>query len=103
MTQQALIAYYDSLHAMEKFVGDWWEREGQLPVNIFNMIMTLSNKSLVQAENCIRRFDLETLFPPEYESWGTISSRIERSKKSAKQAMDAHLARVEAKNTSQNK
>lgn len=97
----ALIAFYDSLHALEKFVGDWWEREGQLPLNIFNMIMTLSNKSLVHAENCIRRFDLETLFPLEYESWGTISSRIERSKKNAKQAMDAHLARAETKNANQ--
>lgn len=92
----ALIAFYDSLHSLEKFVGDWWERDGQLPVNIFNMIMKLSNKSLIHAENCIKRFDLETLFPPEYESWGTLSFRVERSKSSASQAMDAHLTRAEA-------
>lgn len=58
-----LIAFYDSLDSLEKFVGDWWERDGQLPVNIFNMIMTLSNKSQIHAENCIKRFDLETFFP----------------------------------------
>src|SRR5229473_1580551 len=35
----ALIAFYDSLHSLAEFVNGWWGREGQLPVNIFNMIM----------------------------------------------------------------
>ncbi len=94
----ALIAFYDSLHALDKFVKDWWGREGQLPVNIFNRIMTLANDSLALAVVCIERFELEKLFPPQYESWGTLSSRIERSKKSAAQSLESHIARFEAKN-----
>jgi hypothetical protein len=95
-----LIAYYDSLHALDKFVNDWWEREGQLPVNIFNMILTLADKSLLLAEAGIQRFDLEKLYPPEYESWGTLSSRISNSMTSAKQAREHHIASFEAKNMS---
>jgi hypothetical protein len=93
----ALITFYDSLHALDKFVHDWWEREGQLPVNIFNMIMKLADDSLVLTVVCIEKFELEKLCPPQYESWGTLSSRIERSKEIAKQALEHHIARFEAK------
>lgn len=96
----ALIAFYDSLHALEKFVNDWWGREGQLPVNIFNMIMKLASDSLVLAGVCVDRFELEKLFPPQYESWGTLSSRIERSKATAAQSLESHIARFEAKSRS---
>jgi hypothetical protein len=34
----ALIRYYDSLNEISQHVDDWWEREGQLAVNIFNGI-----------------------------------------------------------------
>lgn len=93
----ALITFYDSLHALEKFVNDWWGREGQLPVNIFNMIMKLATDSLMLADTCIARFELEKLFPPQYESWGTLSSRIERSKVTSAQSLESHIARFEAK------
>lgn len=93
----ALITFYDSLHALEKFVNDWWGREGQLPVNIFNMIMKLATDSLVLADACIVRFELEKFFPPQYESWGTLSSRIERSKATSTQSLESHIARFEAK------
>lgn len=96
----ALITFYDSLHALEKFVNDWWGREGQLPVNIFNMIMKLATDSLELAGVCIERFELERLFPPRYESWGTLSSRIERSKETAAQSLESHIARFEAKSRS---
>ena len=89
----ALIAFYDSLHAIEKSVNDWWEREGQLPVNIFNMILTFANHSLELAMVCIERFEIEKYFPPKYESWGTLSSRISRSMTSASEAMARHLER----------
>lgn len=93
----ALIAFYDSLHTLEKFVYDWWKREGQLPVNIFNMILTSVDQSLVLAETCIQKFELEKLYPPQYESWGTLSSRIERSKKNAKEVREHHMTRHQAK------
>lgn len=91
----ALITFYDSLYALEKFVNDWWGREGQLPVNIFNMIMKLATDSLELAGDCIERFELEKSFPPQYESWGTLSSRIERSKSIGAQSLASHIARFE--------
>lgn len=86
----ALIAFYDSLHDLEKFVNEWWEREGQLPANIFNMVLHHATDSLTLAEVCIERFELEKLFPPKYESWGTLTSRIERSKNSALASREHH-------------
>jgi hypothetical protein len=93
----ALIAFYDSLHALEKFVNDCWGRDGQLPVNIFSMIMKHATDSLVLADACIARFELEKRFPPQYESWGTLSSRIERSKAISSQSLESHIARFEEK------
>ncbi len=43
------IALYDSLHALSTFVTNWWQREGQLPVNIFNQMLHLSERSLILA------------------------------------------------------
>ncbi|MCW0098806.1 hypothetical protein OIV54_32355, partial [Burkholderia pseudomallei] len=48
----ALIAFYDSLHALDGFVTNWWQREGQLPVNIFNQVLHLSERSLALAVVC---------------------------------------------------
>lgn len=92
-----LIAFYDSLHTLEKFVSDWWARDGQLPVNIFNMIMKHATDSLVHADLCIKQFELEKHFPPQYESWGTLSSRIERSKKIAAESLECHIKRANEK------
>ena len=96
----SLITFYDSLHALEKFVNECWGREEQLPVNIFNMIMKLATDSLTLASACVERFELEKHFPPQYESWGTLSSRIERSKESATQSLKNHIARFDAKKAS---
>lgn len=90
----ALIAFYDSLHAIDKVVQDWWRREGQLKVNFFNMILHLGTKNLTLAETCIQKFKLEELFPPEYESWPTLSARISRSKSNADEARHHHLERA---------
>jgi hypothetical protein len=92
----ALTSYYDSLHALNDDVNDWWQREGQLPVNLFNMFLHRASKSLRLALVCIEKFDLETLIPPPYESWGTISFRINQALKSETEARDAHLARFAA-------
>jgi hypothetical protein len=93
----ALIAYYDSLRSIADFVNDWWEREGQLPVNIFNVFLHSADKSLELGIICIERFDLEKFCPPPYESWGTITSRIERSRAFVVGARKHHIARFEAK------
>jgi hypothetical protein len=72
----ALSAYYDSLHSLNDEVNGWWGREGQLPVNLFNVFLHRASKCLRLALICIEKFDLEVLIPPPYESWGTISFRI---------------------------
>lgn len=92
----ALIDYYDSLHALNDEVNDWWERDGQLPVNLFNIFLHRASKCLRFALICIDKFELEALIPPPYESWGTISFRINQALKSEEQALNAHLARFEA-------
>jgi hypothetical protein len=93
----ALIAFYDSLHSLAEFVNGWWAREGQLPVNIFNMIMHNAGESLTLALVCVEKFELERLYPQRNEAVGTISSRIERSLSFAAKAGDQHIARFEAK------
>lgn len=92
----ALVAYYDSLHSLEKSATDWWERPGQLRVNIFNSILHHADKSLQLALVCIDRFDVEAACPPPYEAWGTLTSRIERARASAAEARTHHLKRFEA-------
>jgi hypothetical protein len=93
----ALVAFYDSLNSLKEFVNDWWAREGQLPVNIFNMILHHADASLKLALVCIEKLDVERLCPPPYEAWGTITSRIERSLAMAEDARKHHIARFEAK------
>jgi hypothetical protein len=92
----ALIDYYDSLHALNDDVNDWWGREGQLPVNLFNTFLHRASKCLRLALICIEKFELEAQIPPPYESWGTISFRINQALKSEEQARNAHMARSEA-------
>jgi hypothetical protein len=60
----ALIAFYDSLRSLTEFVNEWWQREGQLPINIFLSIMNQADESLKLALVCTKKFDLEKLFPP---------------------------------------
>ena len=96
----ALIAYYDSLHALNDDVNDWWGREGQFPVNLFNTFLHRASKCLRLALICIDKFELERLIPPPYESWGTISFRINQALKSEEQARDAHLERNKANSRS---
>ncbi|MDB5978359.1 MAG: endonuclease [Nevskia sp.] len=92
----ALAAFYDSLTALNDQVNDWWEREGQMPVNLFNVFRDSASKSLKLGLTCIEKFGVE-LFRPEYESWGSLSDRINRSLASEKSAMEHHLKRFEAK------
>ena len=93
----ALTAYYDSLHALNDEVNEWWARDGQLAVNLFNGFRNKASRSLRLALVCIERFDLETLIPPPYESWGTISSRIRDALRSEEQIIQAHSQRAAAK------
>lgn len=93
----ALIRFYDSLHEIDNLANDWWEREGQLAVNIFNVILHAAEESLRLALVCIREFDLEARFPPPYESWGTLTSRIDRSLDNAARARQGHVDLAEAR------
>jgi hypothetical protein len=93
----ALIAFYDSLHSLAEFVNGWWGREGQLPANIFNMLMQSAGESLKLALVCVEKFELERLYPSRSEAVGTISLRIERSLSSAAKVLEQHIARSKTK------
>jgi hypothetical protein len=93
----ALSAYYDSLNSLSDHVNDWWGREDQLPVNIFNSFPRDAEKSLTLAQVCIDRFELDRRYPPKHEAIGTLSSRITRSFASAAGAMKHHIERWQAK------
>lgn len=93
----SLIDFYDSLNALEHGVENWWEREGQLPANVFNFFLHDAERSLRLALICLERFEIDKNFPPQYESWGTLFSRLERALDSAEKTMAAHLKRAEEK------
>jgi hypothetical protein len=93
----ALSAYYDSLNSLSDHVNDWWGREDQLPVNIFNSFLHDAGKSLTLAKVCIDRFELDRRYPPKHEAIGTLSARIARSFAATADAMKHHIARAEAK------
>ena len=76
-------------------MNDWWEREGQLPVNIFNAILHYAGQSLQLALICVTRFGLEKQYPQPFEQ--EKYPCIERSLAIAADARKHHIARVEAK------
>jgi hypothetical protein len=92
----ALIAFYDSLHSLADFVTDWWEREGQLPVNIFNGILHQADTSLRLALICVARFGLEKRYLQPF-GWEAFPSSIDRSLAIADDARKHHIARFQAK------
>lgn len=94
----SLSGFYDSLHTLSDLVNEWWDRDDQLPVNIFNSIMHQAQKSLELALVCIKNFDLDTKFPPAIKEVGTLSFRIERSLNFAADAIKHHVARAHSKN-----
>jgi hypothetical protein len=91
----ALVRYYDSLNELSNIVDDWWEREGQLAVNIFNTLMHSAEKSIRLGLVCVEKFDLEARFPPPYESWGSLTFRIERTLDGATRSRQHHMDRAE--------
>jgi hypothetical protein len=93
----ALSAFYDSLVSLADMVNDWWGREDQLPVNIFNSIRDGAEKSLELGLACIDIFNLDENYPPKYEAHGTLTSRIKQSIASSAGTMKHHLARAESK------
>lgn len=97
----SLIEFYDSLNELEHVVQDWWEREGQLPVNIFVAILHDASRSVKLALVCLEQFEIDKNFPPPYESWGALSSRLQRTLDIAERAMTAHLKRFEERQTKQ--
>lgn len=91
----ALIRYYDSLNELSNFVNDWWQREGQLVVNVFNGLMHAAEKSIRLGMICVQKLDLEASFPPTYESWDTLTSRLEKSLDRAAKSRELHVQRFE--------
>lgn len=55
----ALVAFYDSLYELDTFVKDWWARDSQLAVNLFNQMRTKAAMSLRLACICIDKFEVQ--------------------------------------------
>ena len=90
----ALVAFYDSLHSLNNLVVDWWQRPGQLSVNVFNSILHKTDDSLRLALACIGRWD--SAHTPS-NSLGALTSKIEATMSHAVQAREAHIKRFEEK------
>ncbi|WP_150591571.1 hypothetical protein [Pandoraea eparura] len=97
----SLIEFYDSLNRLERGVNDWWAREGQLPVNIFNAILHDAKKSVELALACLERFEIDEKFPPQYASQGTLASRLQRTLDMDARNRAAHLKRFEERQAKQ--
>ena len=92
----ALVAYYDSLHELEKFVLDWWERPGQLRSNVFNVILHHADKSLLLAQGYIEKLEATKIMMPQPAQLSTLNSRIERSRASTTEARQHQLDRAKS-------
>jgi len=77
-------------------VRDWWEREGQLSANIFNMILHKSENSLMLSIGCIDSFELEVKFPSKNVAEKNLSEKIQNSVNSAKSTREYLSAEFEA-------
>ncbi|MBD9643594.1 hypothetical protein IB231_08155 [Pantoea sp. PNT02] len=84
----ALVRYYDSLYELEKFVKNWWEREGQQNYNIYNVILQNAHRSLELALECINIFELDKFIPPRYSGWKPLKFRIEQENNSHTATME---------------
>jgi hypothetical protein len=93
----ALVEFYDSLHALDKLVGHWYDRPGQKKVNIYNVILHDADRSLALAQACVPRFDIDTLYPAKHESVGPTSRQIERALSDSTKAHALHIKRFNEK------
>lgn len=90
----SLVIFYDSLTGLDRFVNDWWQREHQLPINIYNTILHSAHESLEFSLICIEDFNLESMFPPKYPAHSTLKARIVKSLENEAQARANQLART---------
>lgn len=82
-----LVVYYDSLFDLELFVKDWWQREGQLPSNIFNQISHKAEKSLSLALECLEEFEI-VQGNYDHSHSETLAERINAAQKKALQTRE---------------
>ena len=94
----ALVAFYDSLHSLNNLVVDWWQRPGQLSVNVFNFILHKADKSLELALACINKFGEDSAFASS-NSLIALKPQIEATQLHATQARQAHIKRFQEKNS----
>jgi hypothetical protein len=92
----ALVELYDSLHVLAGTVADWYGRPSQLPVNIFNAILHGVDTSLEHAQTCVKRFDIDQLYPAKHASVGSIAHQIDVARQQSNQARENHIQHFEA-------
>lgn len=93
----SLVEFYDSLHALDTLVKQWYDRPDQLKTNIFNVILHAVDQSLEKARVCVERFNIDVLYPAKHESVGPTSQKIERALSQSGQAREGHIKRFNEK------
>jgi hypothetical protein len=91
----SLVIFYDSLATLDRFVNDWWQREDQQPINIYNSILHSARECLELALSCIETFNLDEIFPSKQPTHPTLEIRVRRSLESEAQARVNQMARAQ--------
>jgi len=88
-----LIEFYDATQGIDETVHQWLDIEQRINFNAFVFLMHMVKNSLLIGRQLIDRFSPGKPFGASYPASGTLLSQIDRSIKSADQAMAAHLER----------
>lgn len=96
----ALIDFYDSVQGIAETIETYIEMKTPQEVNAWNGLMQAVRDSLRLGEIAVRRFCPDRQLSPLLPASGTLMQNIERSGSMVQSALDAHLARWEAKSAS---
>ena len=93
----ALIDFYDSVHGIGETLESWIETKTPQEVNAWNVLMQAVRDSLRLGEIAVERFCPDRQLSPLLPASGKLMQNIERSGSMVQSALDAHMARHEAK------
>jgi hypothetical protein len=98
-----LVAFYDSLQGVTDTLDDYIARWPTTDVNAWNGLMHQVRNSLALGEKAIRVFCAEKPFNEAAPASGTMLNQYQRVTSAMKKALDAHIARHEARAMNQSR
>jgi hypothetical protein len=98
-----LVAFYDSLQGVTDTLDDYIARWPTTDVNAWNGLMHQARNSLALGEKAIRVFCAEKPFNEAAPASGTMLNQYQRVTSAMKKALDAHIARHEARAMNQSR